>query len=151
MPSTAVQNNYVYLVRPDGTVTQRRIRVGVVDGDRVSVEGELQDGDQVVTDGIDRLREGAKVAVIDSGAATRADAAAQDAGARRAALMASLTPQEREQVAKMTQEERRAFFRNRRAQAPQGAASAPASGASAAVASTQAASAAASPGSAPVR
>ena len=76
------------------------------------------DGDQVVTDGIDRLREGAKVAVIDSGAATRADAAAQDAGARRAALMASLTPQEREQVAKMTQEERRAFFRNRRAQAP---------------------------------
>ena len=151
VPSTAVQNNYVYLVRPDGTVTQRRIRVGVVDGDRVSVEGELQDGDQVVTDGIDRLREGAKVAVIDSGAATRADAAAQDAGARRAALMASLTPQEREQVAKMTQEERRAFFRNRRAQAPQGAASAPASGASAAVASTQAASAAASPGSAPVR
>ena len=120
VPSTAVQNNYVYLVRPDGTVTQRRIRVGVVDGDRVSVEGELQDGDQVVTDGIDRLREGAKVAVIDSGAATRADAAAQDAGARRAALMASLTPQEREQVAKMTQEERRAFFRNRRAQAPPG-------------------------------
>ena len=151
VPSTAVQNNYVYLVRPDGTVTQRRIRVGVVDGDRVSVEGELQDGDQVVTDGIDRLREGAKVAVIDSGAATRADAAAQDAGARRAALMASLTPQEREQVAKMTQEERRAFFRNRRAQAPQGAASAPASGAPAAVAPMQAASAAASPGSAPVR
>ena len=101
----------------------------------------------MVTDGIDRLREGAKVAVIDSGAATRADAATQDAGARRAALMASLTPQEREQVAKMTQEERRAFFRNRRAQAPQAAAS----GASAAVASTQAASAAASPGSAPVR
>jgi len=117
----------------------------------VSVEGELQDGDQVVTDGIDRLREGAKVAVIDSGAATRADAAAQDSGARRAALMASLTPQEREQVAKMTQEERRAFFRNRRAQAPQGAASAPASGAPAAVAPMQAASAAASPGSAPVR
>eukprot|EP01030_Chromulinospumella_sphaerica_P012265 gene12265-12055_t len=65
VPSTAVQNNYVYLVRPDGTVTQRRIRVGVADGDRVSVEGELQDGEQVVTDGIDRLREGAKVAVFD--------------------------------------------------------------------------------------
>lgn len=120
VPSTAVQNNYVYLVRPDGTVTQRRIRVGVADGDRVSVEGELQDGEQVVTDGIDRLREGAKVAVIDAAVATRADAAAQDAGARRAALMASLTPQEREQVAKMSQEERRAFFRNRRAQAPAG-------------------------------
>ena len=71
VPSTAVQNNYVYLVRPDGTVTQRRIRVGVVDGDRVSVEGELQDGDQVVTDGIDRLREGTKVGVIEAAAVAR--------------------------------------------------------------------------------
>lgn len=152
VPGTAVQNNYVYLVRPDGTVTQRRIRVGVADGDRVSVEGELQDGEQVVTDGIDRLREGAKVAVIDAAVATRADAAAQDAGARRAALMASLTPQEREQVAKMSQEERRAFFRNRRAQAPAGpqgvasgaAAPAPAAGASRASAPASAAAAPAS-------
>ncbi len=152
VPGTAVQNNYVYLVRPDGTVTQRRIRVGVADGDRVSVEGQLQDGEQVVTDGIDRLREGAKVAVIDAAVATRADAAAQDAGARRAALMASLTPQEREQVAKMSQEERRAFFRNRRAQAPAGpqgvasgaAAPAPAAGASRASAPASAAAAPAS-------
>ena len=87
MPATAVQNNYVYLVQHDGTVTQRRIRVGVADGDRVSVEGELQEGDQVVTDGIDRLREGAKVAVIDAGAAARADEAAQDE--RRPARRAS--------------------------------------------------------------
>lgn len=166
VPGTAIQNNYVYLVRPDGTVTQRRIRVGVADGERVSVEGDLQEGDQVVTDGIDRLREGAKVAVIDSGAATRADAAAQDAGGRRAALMASLTPEEREKVAKMTPEERRAFFRNRRAQSPQGAASgaaaagvpgvsasgasAPVRGASAAASAAPAASPAAA-GSAPVR
>lgn len=160
VPSTAVQNNYVYLVRPDGTVTQRRIRVGVADGDRVSVEGELQDGEQVVTDGIDRLREGAKVAVIDATAATRADASVQDAGARRAALMASLTPQEREQVAKMSQEERRAFFRNRRAQAPaspqggaSGAAAAPASTASAenAARASAPASAATAPASAASR
>ncbi len=71
VPGTAVQNNYVYLVQPGGTVTQRRIRVGVTDGDRVSVEGDLKDGDQVVTDGIDRLREGAKVAVIQAAAAAR--------------------------------------------------------------------------------
>ena len=70
VPATAVQNNYVYLVQEDSTVTQRRIRVGVTDGDRVSVEGELREGEQVVTDGIDRLREGAKVAVIDAGAVT---------------------------------------------------------------------------------
>lgn len=143
VPGTAIQNNYVYLVQPDGTVTQRRIRVGVADGDRVAVEGELKDGDQVVVDGIDRLREGAKVAVIDSGAAARADEAAQDAGARRAAMMRNLTQEERDKLAKMTQEERRAFFRSKRNQpgaaGPAGAASgtvggeaaAPAAGASA--------------------
>ena len=129
VPGTAIQNNYVYLVQPDGTVTQRRIRVGVADGDRVAVEGELKEGDQVVVDGIDRLREGAKVAVIDSGAAARADEAVQDAGARRAAMMRNLTPEEREKLAKMTQEERRAFFRSKRNQqgaaGPAGAASGP--------------------------
>lgn len=146
VPGTAIQNNYVYLVQPDGTVTQRRVRVGVADGDRVAVEGELKEGDQVVVDGIDRLREGAKVAVIDSGAAARADEAVQDAGARRAAMMRNLTPEEREKLAKMTQEERRAFFRSKRNQpgaaGPAGAASgtvgseaaAPAAGASAAAA-----------------
>ena len=71
VPGTAVQNNHVYLVQPGGTVTQRRIRVGVTDGDRVSVEGDLQEGDQVVIDGIDRLREGAQVAVIKAAAAAR--------------------------------------------------------------------------------
>lgn len=143
VPGTAIQNNYVYLVQPDGTVTQRRIRVGVADGDRVAVEGDLKDGDQVVVDGIDRLREGAKVAVIDSGAAARADEAAQDSGARRAAMMRNLTQEERDKLAKMTQEERRAFFRSKRNQpgaaGPAGAASgtvgsepaAPAAGASA--------------------
>lgn len=128
VPGTAIQNNYVYLVQPDGTVTQRRIRVGVADGDRVAVEGDLKDGDQVVVDGIDRLREGAKVAVIDSGAAARADEAAQDSGARRAAMMRNLTPEERDKLAKMTQEERRAFFRSKRNQP--GAAAGPAGAAS---------------------
>lgn len=152
VPGTAIQNNYVYLVQPDGTVTQRRIRVGVADGDRVAVEGELKDGDQVVVDGIDRLREGAKVAVIDSGAAARADEAAQDSGARRAAMMRNLTQEERDKLAKMTQEERRAFFRSKRTQpgaaGPAGAASgtvggeaaAPAAGASAPAAPAPAAS-----------
>lgn len=129
VPATAVQNNYVYLVQQDGTVTQRRIRVGVTDGDRVSVEGELQEGDQVVTDGIDRLREGAKVAVIDAGAATRADEAVQDAGARRAAFLRSLTQEERDKLAAMSPEDRRAFIRARRAQQGDGAAAAPASAA----------------------
>lgn len=133
VPATAVQNNYVYLVQEDSTVTQRRIRVGVTDGDRVSVEGELREGEQVVTDGIDRLREGAKVAVIDAGAVTRADQAAQDQAAQRRAFMASLPPDVREKLQKMSPEERRAFLRERRAQmGAGGAAGAAAPGASAA-------------------
>ena len=131
VPGTAVQNSYVYLVQPDGTVTQRRIRVGVTDGDRVSVEGDLNDGDQVVTDGLDRLREGARVAVIDASAATRADEAAQDAGVRRAALLRSLTQAERDKLATMAPDERRAFLRARRTQQADGAA-APASAAASA-------------------
>ena len=131
VPGTAVQNNHVYLVQPDGTVTQRRIRVGVTDGDRVSVEGDLNDGDQVVTDGLDRLREGARVAVIDASAATRADEAAQDAGVRRAALLRSLTQAERDKLATMAPDERRAFLRARRTQQADGAA-APASAAASA-------------------
>jgi multidrug efflux system membrane fusion protein len=148
VPGTAIQNNYVYLVQPDGTVTQRRIRVGVADGDRVAVEGELKDGDQVVVDGIDRLREGAKVAVIDSGAAARADEAVQEGGARRAA-MRNLTQEERDRLAKMTQEERRAFLRSKRNQpgaaGPAGAASGTVGGEPATAAPAPAASAASRP------
>lgn len=148
VPTTAVQNNYVYLVQEDGTVTQRRIRVGVTDGERVSIEGELREGEQVVTDGIDRLREGAKVAVIDAGAVTRADQAAQDQAAQRRAFMASLPPDVREKLQKMSPEERRAFLRERRAQmGPGGAAGAAAPGASAA----SGAVAPAAPTSTPVR
>lgn len=139
VPATAVQNNYVYLVQQDGTVTQRRLRVGVTDGDRVSVEGELAEGDRVVTDGIDRLREGAKVAVIEAGAASKADQAAQEAGQRRAAFLKNLTPEQREKLAKMSPDERRAFMRTLRppqgASGPAAAASEPASAAPAPTAS----------------
>lgn len=58
------QGTFVYVVKEDGSVTIRRVRLGATEGDWVSVEGELTAGDRVVTDGADRLREGAKVDVI---------------------------------------------------------------------------------------
>ena len=68
VPSAAVlrgaQGSYVYLVKADSTVTVRRVTAGANDGDWVSVQGELKAGDQVVTDGADRLREGAQVEVV---------------------------------------------------------------------------------------
>lgn len=115
VPVTAVQNNYVYLVQADKTVTQRRIKVGVADGDRVSVQGELQPGDQVVTDGIDRLREGAQVTVIAPDKVEKVDQAVQDAASRPRG-MPNLTPEQREKLAGMSPEERRAFFQKLRAE-----------------------------------
>ncbi len=141
VPVTAVQNNYVYLVQEDGTVTQRRLRVGSADGDRVSVQGDLPEGAQVVTDGMDRLREGAKVVVIDAqAAADKADQAAQEANARRTEFLKKLSPEQREKLAAMSADERKAFIRKLREQrdgAPgsQAGASAPAASAPAAPAS----------------
>ena len=68
VPSTAVQRAprgaFVYVVKPDSSVTIRGVRLGTTEGDWVSVQGDLAEGEKVVTDGADRLREGAKVEVI---------------------------------------------------------------------------------------
>ena len=76
VPSAALQRGsvgtFVYLIKEDGTVTLRRVTPGAVDGDWVNVQGELNPGDRLVTDGADRLREGAKVDVIAPGRAGRA-------------------------------------------------------------------------------
>lgn len=68
VPSAAVQRGapgtFVYVVCKEGAVALRRVSVSATDGDRVAVQGELQLGDKVVTDGADRLRDGAKIEVI---------------------------------------------------------------------------------------
>ncbi|WP_295954162.1 MdtA/MuxA family multidrug efflux RND transporter periplasmic adaptor subunit [Rhodoferax sp.] len=73
VPSAAVQRGaqgtYVYAVKDDGSVTVRRIQLGATDGDGVSVRGDISVGEKVVTDGADRLREGAKVEIIAAPAA----------------------------------------------------------------------------------
>ncbi|WP_084455400.1 efflux RND transporter periplasmic adaptor subunit [Comamonas composti] len=115
VPATAVQNNYVYLVQQDGTVTQRRITVGTADGDRVVVEGELQPGDQVVTDGIDRLREGAAVTVIADDKLQKVDQAVQEAGSQPRGVR-NLPPEVRARLATMAPEERRAYLQKLRAE-----------------------------------
>lgn len=67
VPVTAIQRGargtFVYVVN-DGTVSVRNVRPGAIDGEWISVEGDLKDGEKVVTDGADRLREGARVEAI---------------------------------------------------------------------------------------
>ena len=83
VPSAAIQRGapgvFVYVVGSDGTVALRRVTPLATDGDWVAVRGELQAGEKVVTDGADRLRDGAKVEVI-AAAARAASGAGSGAG-----------------------------------------------------------------------
>ena len=54
---------YVYLVNADNTVSVHPIKLGAQDGDFFAVDSGLSPGDRVVTDGADRLRDGAHVSI----------------------------------------------------------------------------------------
>jgi multidrug efflux system membrane fusion protein len=65
IPTATVQRNsqttYVYLVKPDSTVTVRNITVGTTEGSDSEVISGLVPGDLVVMTGVDKLQEGSKV------------------------------------------------------------------------------------------
>jgi len=73
VPTAAVQKspqgNFVYVVKPDNTVTQRGITVGATQGELSSIATGLAQGETVVTDGVDKLQPGAKVNVHMAGVA----------------------------------------------------------------------------------
>ena len=54
---------FVYVVGDDMTVSARPITLGPADGSRVAVTKGVEPGDEIVIDGIDRLREGARVRI----------------------------------------------------------------------------------------
>ncbi len=56
-----VLTDFVYVINGDSTVSVRPVTLGTVDGDRVAVTAGLKAGERVVTEGGDRLREGAAV------------------------------------------------------------------------------------------
>jgi multidrug efflux system membrane fusion protein len=64
-PAAAVQHgtdgDFVWLVKPDKTVTIQPVKVDVTEGTLVIFGSGVKSGDQVVTDGADKLREGTKV------------------------------------------------------------------------------------------
>jgi len=65
IPSAALQRgsqgSFVYVIKDDNTVSVRPVKLGPSDGERVAVESGLAAGERVVVDGMDRLREGARV------------------------------------------------------------------------------------------
>ena len=66
-PVAAVQQGapgpFVYLVKPDGTVAVTVVKTGISDGGMIQITDGLKTGDQVVVDGSDRLRDGAKITI----------------------------------------------------------------------------------------
>ncbi len=67
VPSAAVQRNssstYVYVVKPDSTVTVRQVKLGTSDDDNTEITSGVNQGDVVVLTGVDKLQEGSKVTV----------------------------------------------------------------------------------------
>ena len=103
-PNAAVQigptGDFVYLLNADSTVSKRDVTAGPSNSKSTTITSGLAAGDQVVIDGVDRLRAGAKVTVAGapgpaagSGSSHegRRDAGAQSGGA--AACAAALSPE----------------------------------------------------------
>jgi multidrug efflux system membrane fusion protein len=54
---------FVYLVKPDSTVAVTMVKTGITDSGMIQITDGLKVGDQVVVDGSDRLRDGAKISI----------------------------------------------------------------------------------------
>jgi multidrug efflux system membrane fusion protein len=67
VPTAAIQrspqSSFVWVVRKDNTAELRNITTGVVDGDNIEVTSNVEAGDRVVIDGIDKLQEKSPVTV----------------------------------------------------------------------------------------
>jgi len=68
VPTAAIQRGtqgaFVYTIDAENTVKSVPVTTGTVDGELTSVDSPLKPGEKVVTDGSDKLRDGAKVEVM---------------------------------------------------------------------------------------
>lgn len=75
IPAAALQmgNNghFVWVINDKGEVSKHSVTPGLQDSQQVTITAGLSAGDRVVTDGIDRLTEGAKVEVVEAHTAAR--------------------------------------------------------------------------------
>jgi multidrug efflux system membrane fusion protein len=122
VPSAAIQRGsqgtVVYVVKDDNTVTLRPVQTGPTEGQATAVESGLKEGERVITDGVDRVREGAKVEVTEPSGGTRGAGKAGDAKGREGGPV--MDPAKREEFRKrfenMTPEQREEFRKRREAQ-----------------------------------
>lgn len=61
------------MIKPDGTASVRAVKLGPAEDASVAVDAGIAPGDRVVVDGVDKLREGAKVELAQKGAGVPPD------------------------------------------------------------------------------
>jgi membrane fusion protein, multidrug efflux system len=75
LPTAAIQRNsqqtYVWVVKPDSTVTVRPVTVGTTEGDHAEITSGVSPGEVVVMTGVDKLQDGSKVTPHFTGGTTR--------------------------------------------------------------------------------
>ncbi|HGK4674658.1 TPA: MdtA/MuxA family multidrug efflux RND transporter periplasmic adaptor subunit [Kluyvera georgiana] len=78
IPAAALQmgndGHFVWVLNSDNKVSKHTVTPGIQDSQKVVIDAGLSAGDRVVTDGIDRLTEGAKVEVVTAHDAATANA-----------------------------------------------------------------------------
>jgi multidrug efflux system membrane fusion protein len=131
MPSAATQRGtqgtFVYVIGQDQSVSIRPVTLGPSSGDLVAVEKGLAVGEQVVTDGTDKLRDGAKVEITTPGARAPSKGARETSGSgggspeekqkRWAEINARIDKGEfGEEIKKLPEEERKLKMREMRRQ-----------------------------------
>lgn len=90
IPQSAVQRGapgtYVYVVTAEKTASLRKVQLGPVSGERVVITTGLKEGESIVIDGADKLRDGAPVTTVQAAPAAaqrgpRGDRAKKDGAA----------------------------------------------------------------------
>lgn len=73
VPSTAVEEGFVWVVGEDEQVSRRPVQVGLEGVDRVEIVSGLEAGEQVVVEGGSLLSEGARVRIVNASGGIRDD------------------------------------------------------------------------------
>ncbi|HEY2451292.1 MAG TPA: MdtA/MuxA family multidrug efflux RND transporter periplasmic adaptor subunit [Scandinavium sp.] len=89
IPTAALQmgneGNFVWVLNDENKVSKHIVVPGIQDSQKVVISAGLSAGDKVVTDGIDRLTEGAKVEVVEAHSAATDDKPAAEHSGKKGA------------------------------------------------------------------
>ncbi len=84
IPAAALQmgneGHFVWVLNDENKVSKHSVTPGIRDSQKVVISAGLSAGDRVVTDGIDRLTEGAKVEVVTASSGEQAQPAPRQSG-----------------------------------------------------------------------